>query len=57
MDAMTETYLGHCKAIADRQRMLKVMPKVKDKIESEIDKLQAEAKIMKIEIESGKNLS
>lgn len=54
---LTETYLAHLKAIETRQRMLKCIPKVREKLEAQIDKLQAEAKIMKVEIESGKNLS
>jgi hypothetical protein len=56
-DTLSETYRLHLKAIETRQRMLKNIPKVKEKLEQQIDQLQKEASIMKIEIDSGKNLS
>lgn len=56
-DELVKTYRLHLKAIETRQRMLKNIPKVKEKLEQQIDQLQKEASIMKIEIDSGKNLS
>lgn len=57
MDALSETYVNHCKAIEEKQRMLRLLPKLKERIEGQIDLLQKEADIMKQEINSGKNLS
>jgi hypothetical protein len=58
-DALSETYRLHCKAIEKRQELLKNHPNIfcREEIEKQIDKLQGEAKIMKVEIDSGKNLS
>lgn len=58
-DALSETYRLHCKAIEKRQELLKEKPDIfcREVIEKQLDKLQAEAKIMKVEIDSGKNLS
>ncbi len=57
MDELTKTLKGHLDMISEKQRMLRLIPKLQKRIEDQIDLLQKEALIMDQEIKSGKNLS
>ncbi len=57
MDELTKTLKGHLDMIAEKQRMLRLVPKLQKRIEDQIDLLQKEALIMDQEIKSGKNLA